>query len=488
MVTLEFRLLGRVEVYRDERPVDVGGPKQRALLTSLLLQAGRVVSVEQLIDDLWAQRPPARASATVQVFVSQLRRALEPDRPRGETATVLVTASPGYRLDIEPDAVDAHAFAAAVARGRQALAAADPEEAARVLLHAEEMWRGPALADVPVTPFVRAAAARLGELQLGAVEDRIEAELALGRHAAVVAELEQWVDRHPLRERLRAQLMLGLYRCGRQVEALATYRETRRVLHDELGIEPGVGLRRLEQAVLRQDPELAWRPPPPRAAPPRAVDAGTTKPRIIDSGIVDPATVGPAAAGPAAMSPAAVDPATVGPAAMGPAAVDPSAAARDRPGRVLVVDDTAINRKLLAAAVAELGHEVETAEDGHRALEMLRAAGDGPRGYDIVLLDLLMPVLDGYATLAELKADPALAAVPVIMVSAVPELESVVRCIELGAVDYLPKPYSSAMLRARLSASLQARRSVVERESALRGEIAALRAEVSRARIPGGPA
>jgi SARP family transcriptional regulator, regulator of embCAB operon len=448
MVSLEFRLLGRVEVHRDGQPVDVGGPKQRAVLASLLLRAGRVVSVEQVIDDLWPEQPPARAAATVQVFVSQLRRALEPERSRGVAATILVTASPGYLLEIEPDAVDAHAFADLVVRGREALRAGNPERAAQLLLRAEGMLRGPALADVPVTPFVRAAAARLSELHLGAVEDRIDAELTLGRHAALVAELEQWVGRHPLRERLRAQLMLGLYRCGRQVEALATYRETRRVLHDELGLEPGAQLRELEQAVLRQDPSLAWQPPEP--------------------------PVGPAAA--------------TGVAELGRPnhrAPNHRAPAADRPGRVLVVDDNAINRKLLAAAVAELGHEVETAEDGYQALEMLRAAHDGREDqdrFDLVLLDLLMPVLDGYATLAELKADPALAAVPVIMVSAVPELESVVRCIELGAIDYLPKPYSSTMLRARLRASLQARWSAAERESALRTEIATLRAEVSRAR------
>ena len=445
MVNLEFRLLGRVEVYRDGRPVDVGGPKQRAVLASLLLRVRRVVSVDQLIDDLWPEHPPARAAATVQVFVSQLRRALEPERSRGAVATVLVTASPGYRLDIEPTAVDAHTFADLVAHGREALDAGMPEQAAQLLLRAEEMWRGPALADVPATPFIRAAAARLTELHLGAAENRIDAGLALGRHAALVAELEQLVRRHPLRERLRAQLMLGLYRCGRQVEALAAYRETRQVLHDELGLEPGVRLRELQQAVLRQDPGLAWPPPAPLTAP-----------------TAEMATIEVAA--------------TPG---LGP----PSG----RPGRVLIVDDTAINRKLLAAAVAGLGHEVQTAENGHRALEILRAAADRSAGFDIVLLDLLMPVLDGYATLAEIKADPVLATVPVIMVSAVPDLESVVRCIELGATDYLPKPYSSAMLRARLSSSLQAKRSAAERETVLRTEIATLRAEVTRARIGAGP-
>lgn len=434
MVSIEFRLLGRVEVGRDGQSVSVGGPKQRAVLSSLLLRPRRVVSIDQLIDDLWPEHPPARAAATVQVFVSQLRRALEPDRSRGEAATLLVTASPGYLLDIEPGAVDAHAFADLVAGGREALEAGDPEQAAELLRHAEEMWRGPALADVPATPFVQAAAARLSELRLGAAEDRIEAELALGRHAALVAELEQRVHRHPMRERLRAQYMIGLYRCGRQAEALAAYREARRVLHEELGLEPGVVLRDLERAVLRQAPELAWQPPVPPTVPNAAAAAGV------------------------------------------------GSTATDRPGRVLVVDDTAINRKLLAAAVAELGHEVRTAENGHRALEMLRADG-----FDLVLLDLLMPVLDGYATLAEIKTDPALAALPVIMVSAVPELESVVRCIELGAIDYLPKPYSSAMLRARLRASLEAKRSAAERETILRTEIATLREEVTRARIGGGP-
>jgi len=460
MAGLEFRLLGRVEAYRDGQPVETGGPKQRAVLASLLLRVGRVVSVEQLIDDLWSDRPPARAAATVQVFVSQLRRALEPERARGAAARVLVTASPGYLLDVEPAAVDAHAFTELVARGREALAGGDPGRAAELLLRAEAMPRGPVMADVPATPFVEAAAARLTELRLGAVEDRIDAELALGRHAALVAELEQMARRHPLRERPRAQLMIGLYRCGRQAEALASYRETRALLRDELGIEPGARLRELEQAVLRQDPGLAWRPPPMTGA--QAV-------------------------------PAKAEPA--------------KAEAGERSGRVLVVDDTAINRTLLAAAVAGLGHKVETAEDGHRALELLRAAHSGPGidgqrtggqgtegqgtegqgGFDIVLLDLLMPVLDGYATLAEIKADPALADIAVIMVSAVPELESVVRCIELGAVDYLPKPYSSAMLRARLHASLAARRSAAERETALRSEIATLRAEVSQARVGGGP-
>jgi SARP family transcriptional regulator, regulator of embCAB operon len=223
--------------------------------------------LDRLIDDLWPEDPPARAAATVQVFVSNLRRVLEPDRARGAPGTVLVTASRGYLLSIEPEAVDAHEFTALAERGRAALEGDDPEQAAMLLRRASELWRGPALADLTDVPFVRAEAARLEEQRLGADEDRIDAELALGRHSALVAELEQRVQRHPMRERLRAQLMLALYRCGRQADALQSYRSGRQVLNDELGLEPGTRLRELEQAVLRHDPDLAWEPPAPVMLP-----------------------------------------------------------------------------------------------------------------------------------------------------------------------------------------------------------------------------
>ena len=163
--------------------------------------------------------------------------------------------------------MDAHEFTALAEQGRAALDGDDPEQAAAVLRRAAELWRGPALADVPDAPFARAEAGRLEELRLGAAEDRIDAELALGRHSALVAELEQRVHRYPMRERLRAQSMLALYRCGRQADALETYRAGRRVLRDELGLEPGAGLRELEQAVLRHDPDLAWEPPAPVMLP-----------------------------------------------------------------------------------------------------------------------------------------------------------------------------------------------------------------------------
>jgi DNA-binding SARP family transcriptional activator/CheY-like chemotaxis protein len=452
---LSFRLLGQVEAWRDGHRLELGGRMQRALLAALLVRCGRVVALDQLIDDLWPDDPPARAAATVQVFVSSLRRVLEPGRARGEAARVLVTTAPGYLIDVDPDAVDAHAFNRMVAEGRAALGGDDPERAADVLRAADELWHGSALADIVGMSFARLEATRLEELRLSAVEDRVDAELALGRHVALVAELEQLVGRHPLRERLKAQLMLALYRSGRQAAALEVYRTGRRLLRDELGLEPGARLRELEQAVLRHDPELSWEPSAEVVVAP---------------------------------SPTAEPPAEL-----------------DEPGRVLVVDDSSVNRRLLVSALTQLGHEAHAAANGRAALELLRS-GTPAGGFDVVLLDLLMPVMDGFATLAAIKGDPALEHVPVIMVSAVPELDSVVRCIDLGATDYLAKPFSSAVLRARLRSSLAAKRlrdverdrlrhaehalnrmsrEVDDRETALRAEIAALRAEVVRSRASG---
>jgi DNA-binding SARP family transcriptional activator/CheY-like chemotaxis protein len=417
---IEFRLLGQVQAWHDGRRLELGGRKQRAVLAALLVRAGRVVSLDQLIDDLWPQNPPARAAATVQVFVSNLRRALEPERPRGAPASVLVTSSPGYVLRTGPGAIDAHEFIRLAEDGRRALEDDDGELAAELLSRAGALWRGPALADVLDAPFAQAESARLEEMRLSCAEDRIDAELSLGHHITVVPELEQRVSRYPMRERPRAQLMLALYRSGHQADALDAYRTGRQVLRDELGLEPGASLRALEQAVLRQDPDLAWEPPE------RVIRDGP--------GIAD---------GPGGGTNPAGD---------------------DEPGRVLVVDDSGVNRRLLVRALTELGHEVRAAEHGRRALEILREGPDHDAdpgfdpGFDVVLLDLLMPVLDGYSTLAEIKADERLAHLPVIMVSAVHELESVVRCIDLGATDYLPKPFSAAVLRARLRSSLAAKR------------------------------
>jgi DNA-binding response OmpR family regulator len=471
----------------------MGGPKQRAVLTALLIRAGRVVSLDQLIDDLWPGDPPARAAATVQVFVSNLRRALEPDRPRGTPARLLVTSAPGYVLRAEPGAIDAPEFVRLAEEGRHALDDDDPERAAELLARAGALWRGEALADVVDAPFAQAEAARLEELRLRCAEDRVDAELSLGRHTAVVAELEQRVSGHPLRERPRAQLMLALYRSGRQADALATYQAGRRVLRDELGLEPGAPLKALQHAVLCHDADLAWEPPGPLI-------------RETATGLTSGAASGRTSA---------------------PVPEEPGEEPGEEAGRVLVVDDSGINRRLLVTALTELGHEVRAAEHGRRALQMLR-----DDDYDVVLLDLLMPVLDGYSTLAAIKSDPLLNHLPVIMVSAVHELESMVRCIDLGATDYLPKPFSAAVLRARLRSSLTAKRlrdverdylrrvdevvaggpaglddetarddvvgrlarrlqqmtrDVTARETALRDEITALRAEVDRARAGSSP-
>lgn len=198
----------------------------------------------------------------LQGYVSHLRKTLEPGRLRGENE-LLVSRPPGYALQIGPEQLDSARFERLTGEGRDLLDHGDPAAAAERLRTALGLWRGPALADLAYEPFARADVDRLEELRLAAVEDRLDAELQLGRHDAVVGELRELVDLQPLRERLRAQLMAALYRCGRQAEALAVYRDARRALHDDLGIEPGPALRGLEQAILRQDPALGAPAPPP---------------------------------------------------------------------------------------------------------------------------------------------------------------------------------------------------------------------------------
>jgi DNA-binding SARP family transcriptional activator len=248
---VEFRILGPLEVIDDEgRPIRLGGARQRALLAALLLHANEVVLLDRLMDELWGDRPPASGAKALQVAVSQLRKSL------GNGA--LQTRSGGYVLHVDEEQLDLGHFGRLRETARSALAAGRAEEAAAALREALGLWRGRALADVAGEEFARGEAERLEELRLVALEERIEADLALGRHAELVAELESLVQRHPLRERLKLQLMLALYRSGRQAEALDVYRETRRLLAEELGIEPGPGLRELERAILRQDPELEF--------------------------------------------------------------------------------------------------------------------------------------------------------------------------------------------------------------------------------------
>ena len=250
---VDFRILGPVEVRAEGRPLAVAGGRQRALLALLLLRAGEPVSRDRLIEGLWGERPPDGAVKTVQAVVSRLRRAL------GGEASRLVTGAAGYRLRVGPDELDLARFERAVEEGRRALAAGRPGRAAARLRAALEEWRGPALADVAFEPFAPPEVARLEELRAAAVEDRVEADLALGRGVELVAELEALVAREPLRERLHGQLMLALYRTGRQGEALDAYREAVRTLDAELGLRPGPELERLQQAILAHDPESVAR-------------------------------------------------------------------------------------------------------------------------------------------------------------------------------------------------------------------------------------
>ncbi|MGH7746536.1 MAG: AfsR/SARP family transcriptional regulator, partial [Candidatus Dormibacteria bacterium] len=271
---MQYRLLGPLEAVDGGRPLPLGGGKQRALLALLLLSANRVVSVEQIIDELWGESPPDTAANAVQVHVASLRRVLEPGRSGGASTAVLITRSPGYLLRAEPDDVDVLRFERLVDEAGQLLSR-DPEAASGRLRQALSLRRGPALSDVVLQGPAHGQVTRLEEMYLSALEDRIQADLQLGRHGALVGELGALVAAHPVRERPRAQLMLALYRCGRQAEALEAYQAARRLLADELGIDPGTELQRLEREILHQDPALAWQAPG-AAAPSRPTRSGGT--------------------------------------------------------------------------------------------------------------------------------------------------------------------------------------------------------------------
>ncbi|MFL5944894.1 MAG: AfsR/SARP family transcriptional regulator [Gaiellaceae bacterium] len=244
----EFGLLGPLKVTIDGEPVALGGEKRRALIAALALRVDEVVPRERLIDARWGEDPPDTARNTLQVYVSQIRKLL----PDG----LLQTTPNGYRLVVDPSAVDVLEFERLTTVARSALTIGNAAAAAETLRAALALWRGPALGDLEREPFAQIEAARLEEERLSALEERAEAELALGRHGQLVAELEGLVAEHPLRERLRGQLMLALYRSGRQADALAVYQRARRTLVEELGIEPSESLRALERAILAQDTAL----------------------------------------------------------------------------------------------------------------------------------------------------------------------------------------------------------------------------------------
>jgi DNA-binding SARP family transcriptional activator len=244
-VTLEFRILGPLEVEGDRGPIVLGGQQQRSLLTVLLLEAGRVVPTDRLVDLLWGEAAPRTATTSLQNAISRLRRELG--------AELLETRSPGYLLRVDPDQVDAHRFERQLRDARRA----EPEERRELLQSALELWRGPALAEFAFEQFAQSEIRRLEELRLIALGERIEADLELGRHGDVVGELEALVGEHPLRETFCRQLMLALYRSGRQAEALDAYQAARARFVEELGIEPGPELKRLQSEILRHEAGIA---------------------------------------------------------------------------------------------------------------------------------------------------------------------------------------------------------------------------------------
>jgi DNA-binding SARP family transcriptional activator/streptogramin lyase len=271
---MEFRILGPLEVAEHGSRLNVGRGKERSVLAILLLHANEVISSERLIDDLWGDEPPATATKSIQVYVSRLRKALASAGSGGSPDGVLLTRGGGYTLRVEPGQFDATSFEQGLTQAERSLAAGAPEQASETLRRVLALWRGPALADFVYEPFAELEIARLEELRLVAIEQRITADLQLGRHAAVVPELDTLVARHPLRERFWEQLMLALYRSGRQTEALRAYGRARHVLVEEAGLEPGEPLRMLEQAILAHDPALA--PPPATGEPQARADDGAS--------------------------------------------------------------------------------------------------------------------------------------------------------------------------------------------------------------------
>ncbi|MER7277640.1 BTAD domain-containing putative transcriptional regulator [Dactylosporangium sp. NPDC000244] len=294
---MELRILGPLEALTDDGvPIDLGTPKQRAVLALLATRPGRVVPVQTLVDELWADEPPERAIASLQAYVSRLRRALEPDRAARGPATVLVSRAPGYLLAVPPEAVDAVRFAAAVGP-------ADGGDDPAVLDAALALWRGDPLPELGDSPLAQAERARMQELRFAALERRAAAWLARDRLPEVIYTTEAALAESPYREPLWAQLMLALYRAGRQAEALSAFAKARAILAGELGIEPGPELRRLESDILRQSPGLGALGPPATVAPSPQPVAATTATVPPSPGPVAAATVPPNPAEPVAAEP-----------------------------------------------------------------------------------------------------------------------------------------------------------------------------------------
>ena len=256
MADVDFRILGTLEAVRDGERLPLGGAKQRTVLALLLLAANRVVTNDALIEALWPERPPGKPLTAIQGYVSSLRKVLAPDCP----FDVIVTEPVGYRLVAEREGIDLHRLESLLHTGREALATGDAEAAQAALREALSLFRGDPLADFAYEDWASPEIGRIEELRLACLEERIEADLALGGHGEVVGELEALIAAHPLRERLRGQLMLALYRSGRQSEALAAYQAARETLVEEFGIDPSPTLSELEKAILTQDASLELAP------------------------------------------------------------------------------------------------------------------------------------------------------------------------------------------------------------------------------------
>ena len=269
---IEFRVLGPLEAFVGEQPVSLGGPKQLTVLALLLLRAHEVVSVQRLIDEVWGDLPPQSAPQSLETYVSRLRRALAPYGP------TIVRRGPGYSLDLGNAVLDAQRFAELAGEASRASAENDHERAATVALEALALWHGRALADVNLGPGGRAEAQRLEELRLRTLEQRFDAELASGRDEELAGELQVLVSQNPYRERFVVQLMLALYRSGRQADALAVYEQTRTVLAADLGLQPSEELQQLSGRIVRQEPELGG---PSFAAPVRQPRPISTTPRAV---------------------------------------------------------------------------------------------------------------------------------------------------------------------------------------------------------------
>jgi YVTN family beta-propeller protein len=281
---LEFGLLGPLGVTRAGAVLPLGGRQQRAVLAVLLADAGTVVSVGRIAEAVWGERAPAGFASTVQTYVFHLREVLEPSRGRGAPCRLLVTEPGGYRLRIGDGAIDAAVFEQRVHAGQEKLARAAFAEAAAELSAAMGLWRGEVLADLADFEFVAPIAARLTQLRQVALQSRIDADLALGRHSVVLAELDELVARHPLNEQMHAARILALYRTGRQSDALDAYGSLRSILRDELGIDPSPQLQELHREVLAQDPKLDWQPPPPSGNGRRSGVARTAPSKPPDGG------------------------------------------------------------------------------------------------------------------------------------------------------------------------------------------------------------